>query len=177
MKKLLLVTALTISIFISKSFAQDATNTIKINPLSALFRTGSVFFEHKVSEKSSFQLGAAYTGLKLSDTKFSGFALTPEYRIYPKGNALSGLYLGPFLRYQNYTVKDDNNKGTYSSFGGGLLVGRQWVYNSGFVLDIFFGPAYNSGKVKAEDGSGKPEVSGSIDGFGLRTGIALGFGF
>ena len=177
MKKILLVTVLTACAFIPKSFAQSANNTIKINPISALIRTGSVFYEHKLAEKTSFQIGVAYTGLKLDETKFSGLALTPEYRIYPKGNALSGLYLGPYARYQNYTVKDDINKGSYTSFGGGLVMGRQWVYNSGFTLDIFFGPSYNSGKVKADDGSDEPEVSGSVDGFGLRAGISLGFGF
>jgi hypothetical protein len=74
-------------------------------------------------------------------------------------------------------VKDDFSKGNYSSIGGGAVLGRQWVYKSGFTLDLFFGPAFNSGKVKADAGSSEPEVSGTIDGFGLRTGILIGFGF
>ncbi len=177
MKKLFLLTILLASLTTARTFAQGASNTIKINPLSALFRTGSVFYEHKVSEKASVQLGAAFTGLKIDDTRFSGFSITPEYRIYPKGNALSGLYVAPYARYQNFSVKDEEAKGSYSSIGGGLLVGRQWVYNSGFTLDLFFGPAYNAGKIKAEAGSEEPEVKGSIDGFGIRTGILIGFGF
>ena len=177
MKKYLLITVLLSAGISLKSIAQEASNTVKINPISALLRTGSVFYEHKLSEKTSVQLGAAFTGLKLGDTKFTGFSVTPEYRFYPKASALSGVYLGPYARYQNFTVKDDTNTGSYSSIGGGVVIGRQWVYKSGFVLDLFFGPSYNAGKVKADDGSDEPEVSGSIDGFGIRTGILIGFGF
>ena len=176
MKKSLLITLTIISIASFKSIAQEVKNTFKINPLSALFRTGSVFYEHKLSNKSSFQLGAAYLGLKIEDVKFSGFSVTPEYRRYLKEHALSGLYVAPYLRYQNLTVKDETNEGTYSSIGGGLVFGRQWTYKSGFVLDLFFGPRYNSGKVKTNDSSEEPDVDvAAIDGFGIRTGILIGF--
>ena len=176
MKKLLLV-ALLFSATYFKGYAQSEKNTLKINPISALLRTGSVFYEHKLSEKTSVQLGAAYTGMKISDTKFSGLALTPEFRFYPKQNALNGLYTAAFLRYQDYRVKDEEStaKGSYSSFGGGVLLGRQWIYSSGFTLDLFFGPSFNSGKVKADDGSNEPEINSAIDGLGLRAGVLIGF--
>jgi len=175
MKKLLVTAVMALALFGAK--AQDAKNTIKINPLSALLKTGSVFYEHKLNDNVSAQLGVAYTGLKLDDVKFSGIAITPEVRFYLKQRAISGLYAAPFLRYQDYTVTDGTDKGNYTSFGGGALIGRQWVYGSGFVLDIFFGPSYNSGTYKAIQGNGEPEIKGGLEGFGLRTGIALGFGF
>jgi len=177
MKKNLLLVCIIIALGFFKARAQNPGHTVKINPISALLSTGSVFYEQRISEKNSWQLGAAYMGLKLSDTRFSGFSVTPEYRYYPKGNALNGLYIGPFARYQNYTLKADENKGSYSSIGGGVLLGRQWTYGSGFVLDLFFGPSFNSGRVKADDGSDAPDVSEAIDGMGIRTGILIGFGF
>ena len=64
--------------------AQEVKNTLKINPLSALVRVGSIFYERKISPSSSLQLGVAYIGLKSRDTKFSGLALTPEYRYFIK---------------------------------------------------------------------------------------------
>lgn len=158
-------------------FAQNEKNTVKINPLSALFRTGSVFYEHAISSKSSVQLGFAISGAKLDKEKFRGIALTPEYRFYLKNNAPDGLYFAPFSKYQHYTISNDTDKGTYSSFGGGLMLGRQWMYKSGFVLDLFLGPAFNSGTYKQEYGNGDPEISGAIDGFGIRVGLAIGFGF
>jgi hypothetical protein len=175
MKKLLLCALVAMNFFAAK--AQDPQNTLKINPLSALLSTGSVFYERKISEGMSAQIGVAYTGVKIDETKFTGLAITPEVRFYFKQNALSGLYAAPFLRYQNYKLSDDGDEGKYTSFGGGALIGRQWVYSSGFTLDLFFGPSYNSGKYKATAGNNEPDIKGGIEGMGIRTGILLGFGF
>ena len=175
MKKFLLC-ALTAFAFCNVK-AQEVQNTIKINPLSALLRTGSVFYERKVDDGMSVQLGVAYTGIKLDDTKFTGLAVTPEVRFYLKKHAPTGLYAAPFLRYQNYSVSDDTDKGKYTSFGGGAVMGYQWVFGSGFALDLFFGPSYNNGEYKASQGSNEPEIKGGIEGFGLRTGVTIGFGF
>ncbi len=175
MKKLFLCGLTMLTFFMLK--AQDVKNTIKINPLSALLSTGSVFYERKIDDGISVQLGVAYTGVKLSDTKFNGLAITPEARFYFKKEAPAGMYAAPFLKYQNYTVSDGRNKGDYTSFGGGAVMGYQWVYGSGFVLNLFFGPSYNNGKYKATFGNEEPEIKGGIEGFGIRTGIALGFGF
>jgi len=177
MKKKLLFTLLLTGLLASKSFSQNESHTVKINPLSALLRIGSVFYEHKLSDKGSIQLGLAYTGIKFDDTKFSGLMVTPEYRFYPKENALNGLYLAPYLRYQNFKVTSNEDKGSYNSFGGGAVLGRQWIYKSGFTLDLFFGPSFNSGNYKAESGDGEVDFKGGIDGFGIRTGILIGFGF
>lgn len=175
MRKLLLCAVMALTFFSAK--AQDAKNTLKINPLSALLSTGSIFYERKVSDGMSAQLGLAYTGIKISDTKFTGLAITPEVRFYIKQHAPTGLYAAPFVRYQNYTVSDDTDKGKYNSFGGGILMGHQWIYGSGFTLDLFFGPSYNNGNYKASSGTEEPEIKGGIEGFGIRTGIAIGFGF
>lgn len=174
MKKILLI-AFSLLI-LANAKAQEANNTLKINPISALLRTGSVFYERKLNENSSLQLGAAFTGFKLDGTSFTGIAITPEYRHYFGQKAVNGVYAGPFLRYQDYTVKDGSNEGNYTSFGGGLVFGRQWVWSSGFVLDLFFGPSYNNGNFKLKSGN-EPDIKGGVDGFGIRTGISLGIGF
>lgn len=177
MKKIILSLLLVTALLSNIVMAQEVKNTFKINPLSALFRTGSLFYERTVSPQSALQLGFAFTGLKLNETKFSGLALTPEYRYFIKKKAPAGIYVAPFAKYQNYTLTGGEDKGTYTSFGGGLSLGRQWVYQSGFVMDMFFGPSFNFGTYKAESGSQQVDVKGGIDGFGLRVGIALGFGF
>lgn len=176
MKKALLIASVLISAFAGNACGQNVNNTIKINPLSALLKVGSMFYERKVADNSTLQLGVAYIGMNIESTKYSGVAITPEYRHYLAKNATDGGYIGPFLKYLNYTVDAGTDKGSYASFGGGVLVGRQWVFNSGFTLDLFFGPSFNSGKYKVETGI-QPFLSGADDGFGLRTGIALGVGF
>jgi hypothetical protein len=180
MKKLF--TLLLTSVIVINSFAQDKPavstdkNVLKVNALSVFLGTGSVFYEHKFSDNISGQLGVAYLGLKLGDTKFSGLILTPEFRFYPKKNAIDGMYIAPYLRYQNFTLQSGDNKGTLSTMGGGLLFGRQWITNSGFTMDLFFGGHYSGSKVKVTSGTDTFD-SDRLSGFGVRIGFALGFAF
>ena len=90
------------------------------------------------------------------------------------------MYVAPFLRYQNFSLKDKDSgdEASFSSFGGGALLGWEKTWGSGFVLDLFAGPSYNSGKVKSDSGNEDQfDVSAGISGFGVRTGITLGFAF
>lgn len=183
MKKTLIL--LFVIIFTIPTFAQEAStvstdkNTLKINTLSLFLGTGSIFYERKISDMTSGQMGLAYMGFKLGDTKFTGLILTPEFRIYPKKNAIDGFYIAPYLRYQNFTVKStaDDSKGTLSSMGGGLLFGRQWITKSGFTMDLFFGGHYGSSSVKVDTGSANSIDSKFFNGFKPRVGFALGFSF
>ncbi|THU34812.1 DUF3575 domain-containing protein [Niastella caeni] len=182
MKKVVLVSALVAAMCTAK--AQDGgSNAVKINPLSLFLATGNVAYERATGESQSFQLGLFYSGVKLSSLKYSGFGITPEYRFYFGGRAeaMNGVYAAPFLRYQNFKIEDTDTKDkvTFSSFGGGALIGWEKSWDSGFMLDLFAGPAYNSGTVKAEGTADEDNfnISGGIDGFGVRTGITLGFRF
>ena len=181
MKKVLFAAALVVAATSLKAQDKGGQNAIKLNPLSLVFATGNVAYERAVSENQSFQIGFFYTGVKISDLKYSGLGITPEYRVYFAGNkqALNGVYVGPFVRYQSFTLKtsDNNSEAKYSSFGGGAVIGWEKTWGSGFVLDLFVGPQYNKGKIKEKSGNETIDVAGSIDGFGLRTGVALGFAF
>lgn len=184
MKRLLVITFL--ASLAATGWSQDNKpkqyeNAIKINPLSLVFATGNIAYERAISENSSIQLGVFYSGLNISGLHYSGLGITPEMRFYVAGHkeALNGIYVGPFVRYQSFNLKDKDNdeEAKFTSFGGGAVIGWEKTWQSGFVLDIFLGPAYNKGKVKQQTGPGDFDVSGSIDGFGLRTGITLGFAF
>jgi hypothetical protein len=181
MKKVLFAATLLVAASALKAQENGAQNAIKLNPLSLVFATGNIAYERAVSENSSFQLGFFYSGVSISGLKYSGLGITPEYRIYFAGNkqALNGVYVGPFVRYQSFTLKDkdSDSEAKFTSFGGGAIIGWEKTWASGFVLDLFAGPQYNSGKIKEKSGSETFDVAGSIDGFGLRTGITLGFAF
>lgn len=165
------------------SFAQDKSdvsnqkNVIKANAMSLVFATGSVFYEHKISDMTSAQLGFAYCGFKISNTKFNGLVLTPEFRIYPQKNAIDGFYLAPYLRYQNYNLEVNTDKATLSSMGGGLLFGRQWITKSGFTMDLFFGGHYGSSNLKVESGEASDFKTNLFSRYGVRIGFAMGFAF
>ncbi len=183
MKKVFIAAALVVAFSGLKAQDNGAQNAIKLNPLSLIFATGNVAYERAIGPQSSIQLGVFYSGVGISGLRYSGLGVTPEFRYYFAGNrqALNGVYVGPFVRYQNFTikVKDSNpeESASYSSFGGGAVIGWEKTYGSGFVLDIFVGPQYNSGKIKEKSGNSTFDISGGIDGFGLRTGITLGFAF
>ena len=180
MKRSFLLIALAAITMSSK--AQDGQkNALKINPMSLLVRTGNISYEREVKAGQTFQIGAFYTGLSISDLKYSGLGITPEYRFYFGGQkqAFNGGYVAPFVRYQNFEIsdKDVDNKASFSTVGGGAIIGWEKRWKSGFVLDIFAGPSYNSIRFKNENKEDEFDIKGGIKGFGLRTGIAIGFGF
>lgn len=187
MKRILLLTVATFAIFMGAAQAQS--NVFKVNILSPVVRTGSVFYERTISEDKSVQLGVFYTGFSVGETKFSGFGITPEFRKYlsSSNEAPEGFYLAPFLRLQSFKLKvedsefsegGDSGEANLLTFGGGLLIGRQWVFADRFVLDTFLGPSYNAGSVKAKDNSSEENFeTGAFSGFGIRTGLALGIKF
>jgi hypothetical protein len=176
MKKLLLI--ILAAMLVAPSFSQEVStekNVIKVNTLSLFLGTGSLFYERGLTDMISGQLGVGYLHYGASGTSFGGLFLTPEVRFYLKKNAIDGFYLGPYLRYQNLSLKNDLDKGTLSSMGGGLAIGRQWITKSGFTMDLFFGGHYGSTKVKADAGGEEVFNVNAFKGFKPRIGFALGF--
>ncbi|HEY5690448.1 MAG TPA: DUF3575 domain-containing protein [Cyclobacteriaceae bacterium] len=153
-----------------------AQSTLKINIISPIVRTINVQFEKTINTSSSFQLGFFYTGASSGGTTFKGFGITPEYRFYlSDSEAPEGVYVAPFVRYQNFKLTEDsfNSEGTYTAVGGGLILGKQWIFKEKIVLDIFLGPSYSSGSIEVTSGTDNFDV-GAFDGFGLRTGLCFG---
>ena len=133
------------------TYSIQAQSVLKINILSPVVKTLNVSYEHAINETSSFQLGFFYTGWSVDATKFNGIGITPEYRFYLSESAApQGVYVAPFLRYQNFKLEEkefSDSKADFSTFGGGLVLGKQWVFKDKITLDIFIGPSYASGKV------------------------------
>ncbi len=175
--KFSLITLAVLLVFAVTGKAQE--NVFKINIFSPIVKTFNVSYERKLSASSSLQLGFFYTGYKSGDTKFSGIGVTPEYRFYlSESEAPVGVYVAPFLRYQNFKLEEEatNSEGTLSMFGGGLVIGKQWIFKERISLDIFLGPQYATGDVKATSGQDTFDTD-VFDGFGIRTGLTLGIAF
>src|SRR2546423_7721923 len=181
MKKSLLILSFIVAGYALHAQEEVRTNAIKLNPLSLFFLTGNISYEKAVGENQSIQIGGFYSGFSLSGLKYSGFGIIPEYRFYFAGQkvALNGVYAAPFLRYQSFSLTDTetDSKASFSSIGGGAVVGWEKTWSSGFVLNLFAGPSYNSGTVKSNDGQSEFDVTSAINGFGLRSGVTLGFAF
>ena len=175
MKKLII---LAIVLFTgAATYAQS--NALKINLLSPIVKTFNFQFERVISETGSLQIGFFYTGYSPEGISFNGFGVTPEYRVYLGDDAApDGFFVAPFFRYQTFNMKDadSGDEGTFSSLGGGVIVGRQWIFKEVVTFEAFLGPKYSSGNVEVTSGTDTFDT-GVFDGFGLRAGITLGFAF
>lgn len=178
MKRKLYAVTLCLMLAVSAAYAQQ--NVIKINILAPIVKTFNVQYERALNDQSSLQLGFFYTGYSTGDSKFSGFGITPEYRFYLSETAApQGVYIAPFVRYQSFTIEDDvaDAEADFTAFGGGVILGKQWIFKEKVALDIFLGPAYYSGNVDVKSGNEDDLETGAFDGFGLRAGVCFGFRF
>ena len=179
----LLIAILTIGL---ASQAQAQQNVIKLNPLSLAVLTGNVQYERAINNAMSVQLGFFYTGFgfDVGDGRwsYSGIGLTPEFRYYVTNSAKDaprGLYVGPWVRYQNFSTKIEDNisneegKISVNSIGGGGILGYQWLFGDAFALDLFMGPGFTSGTAKVVSGSADVD---ELRGIGSGTGVAFRFG-
>lgn len=181
MKKNLFTAVAFLLVSVAASAQTSNKNALKMNPISLLVTTGNVAYERAVSPKTSVQLGAFYSGVGLKDFKYGGFGVTPEVRFYlgAKSQAMNGVYVAPFARYQDFAIRDEElkSKARFTTMGGGAVAGWQRAFASGFTLDLFAGPSVSKISFKDDADEDDFEVSGSMKGFGLRTGITLGFSF
>ena len=201
MKKLakffLLVVVITMFVIPSKSFAQDGKkNVFKTNLLSPIVGSYNFFYERAIAKKASLQLGVGFVNLNIgasagsasSSTKMSGYRITPEFRFYPSSNksAPKGFFVGPYITYQDLTLKVTNSAGvegkaSLTTFGGGLILGYQWLISDIVALDLFAGGGSSSGSVTVDSNSNgftsNSFASGNFSGGGIRFGFSLGIAF
>ena len=90
----------------------------------------------------------------------TGYSFFPEYRFYmgKKKNAPEGFYVAPYFRYNHYNFEFigpyEGHKatfsGVYSSIGGGIQLGMQWLINDFLSLDLqIIGLGINSNNLDA----------------------------
>ena len=171
--------------------------------------------------------GISTTEFKVNKNTITGFGAMPEIRFYLSGKseAPRGFYIAPYGRFSLKTVDIDANatvdfinggkdvdtkfltKGTFTTIGGGILIGAQWIFSNNMTLDWWilglgvastkfdittkgdFSDLDLSGIDKSVEESGFPikltskssptelNAKGSILLPDLRMGIALGYAF
>lgn len=140
MKKLFTLVAV-VTIGFAANAQYTPKNALKVNPISAIVKTGNISYERAIAKNQSFQLGAFYSAIGLDDLQYRGFGITPEYRLYLGGNAvaMNGGYVAPYARYQQFTIgeKSSDAKAKFETLGGGFVLGYEKASASGFVIDVF----------------------------------------
>lgn len=120
-----------------------------------------------------------------------GFGWTPEARIYPFESNDLKVYVAPFAVFQNANLEvmtyDANSSGiidkaNFSKYGGGIVFGGKYLFKNIAVLDVFLGPAYVSDNIDVKTGALEnfahfDLVLGTLSGYGLRAGVAVGIVF
>lgn len=133
MKKIVFI----FSMFLAFS-AYSQSNAVKVNPLGLAFGVANAGYEFSTNEKQTVMLSALYYDV----SGISGFGAGAEYRFYFAGEALKGWHAGPSVGYLSL---EDSANTSASIFTIGGEVGHQWVWDSGFLVDVFAGLGYATG--------------------------------
>ena len=144
MKKVLLIAALAVS---SVSFAQEKNHLVKLH--IGLLNKFKVSYEHPLSEKLS--VGGA---LGLYYGTFPGVKVEPSVRyyfgsecpdgFYAQGRVIFGSFSKDLTYYSDNEVFARVDKISFTSFGGGLDIGYQWLSGKqkNIIIDISLGAQF-----------------------------------
>ncbi len=141
MKKLII--SLAFFVFALGLHAQG--NVIKTNPLGLAFGNFNATYERVLGTSSSILFRGQYMyrllGVKVN---LGGVGLGYRYYItHAKKPVPAGFYVNPQAAFSFGSVYDDNNDAVSgTTLGIGAEIGYQWVWESGFVLDLGIGPMY-----------------------------------
>lgn len=188
MKKILLLAAFAVSGF---ALAQD--NSIKANPAALLGGTDLVSFEHRFGDHFSGVVGVGYGGFKFGGYKYKSMGGGLQGRYY-FNEALRGFYGAVSADYLSGKVEIDYNgfgfnwdtmeseagskqEINFSGFGGGLRAGYQWIFDSGFTLDVNAGASYRTYNYDWKDSSQEAMYEGSLKANGVLPTGSVGIGY
>lgn len=105
-----------------------------------------------------------------ADVSLAGLGLGYRYYItHAKKEVPNGFYVNPQASFAFGSIKDtDGTSYSATNFGIGAELGYQWVWSSGFTLDLGIGPMYNF--VSSDSGS-------AANGFAPSMTLAIGYAF
>jgi len=165
MKKILLFSLM--SVFTATAVNAQHKNIIKIRPLTAVIGNYDVMFERGLGAKTSVALEFAYFSKNVTDivveqlkpsgtineAMIGGYMITPQFRLYFKGNSPKGFYVNAFLQSGKYSVSQTNtdqyavqssSSGILNILGGGAGIGYQWQIGMFDIDWNFFGASMQS---------------------------------
>jgi hypothetical protein len=179
MKKIILSAAILAVSFVvvaQKKSAEGFKNVVKVNPLGLLFGSANVSLEHVLSEKSAVQGNLQFGSLTVGTVKYTSVGAGVDYKFYLSNTkeAPKGFYAAPGVGFYSTSIKDGS--GSYKGAGAIIkgVVGNQWVWDSGFALDLFGGVNYYAGaKITGPAGVSYAKFSGLLPALGVSLGYAF----
>lgn len=169
MKKTTLTFAIMFIIAFSATAQADLPNIFKINPISLAFGNFNLSYQRALSDASAIQIGANYW-YRILGQEVSGVGVRGGYQFFLTNKAKpspEGFYIGPQVAYNSLKDKESDEKVT--AFGIGLMLGYQWVWDSGITLDLGAGPMYQF--------ADETSTGTSYEGFLPSITVAIGYNF
>jgi len=175
MKKIILVA---IAVF-AFSFAKAQQNVVKVNPLATLGGLDLVSYERAIGDQTSVVISGAMGGFKVGTTKYSSFGVGVQYRYY-FDEALNGFYGAGVAGFKSGKTTFDTTLGgsssddiNYTNMLFGAKIGKQWLMDSGFTIDLNIGANYRSFKYDSSDST----LTSGLKGNGVIPSFGVGFGY
>ncbi|MFT3920555.1 DUF3575 domain-containing protein [Cloacibacterium sp.] len=146
-------------------------NSVKFNPLAVFGGANMFSYERAVSEHSAVGVGVGFSSYKITDVEYNSIAGSLFYRYY-FSEVLKRWYATGGVSYYSGKVKYDGDKDNYGSFAINGKFGYQWVWDSGFTLDLSGGLVYRTYTYDANS----PDTSVlKASGIGPAFGFGLGY--
>ena len=167
MKKLILSL-----VFVALAFGLNAqSNVVKTNPLGLAFGNFNATYERVLGSSASVLIKGQYMYklLGIEVNLVGGGVGFRYYFTHAKKPVPGGFNINPQVQFATGSVTNDaDEKLSVSTFAFGAELGYQWVWESGFVLDLGIGPMYTTAKGDSEE-----DLSGIMP----SATLAIGFAF
>lgn len=177
MKRLLIILSIC-----TLSYGSISAQAIKVNPFSYLGGSNLVGIEFPVGQAASIQVNLNYGGFKKDGNKYYSPGAGLEFRYY-FGEQMNAFYVAPAISFSSgiANMKDTATSAIsdirFTSFGGDLRGGRQWIFNSGFLLDLNLTVGYGVYSYKYDNSDLENYFRNLVYDGGLRYGVTLGLGY
>ncbi len=160
-------------VFVAFAFGISAQkNVIKTSPLGLAFGNFNATYERVLGTSASVLIEGQYMYKLLgADVSLAGGGLGFRYYFtHAKKPVPGGFYINPQFGFAFGSVTNDvGDKYTATSTAFGAEIGYQWVWESGFVLDLGIGPMYTVAKGGESDEG--------LDGIMPSATLAIGYAF
>jgi hypothetical protein len=158
-----------------ENYANQHKNDLKIDFLAPAFYHTTIVYERSVRPGLSWETGATFVGLGVNPDKYitsSGailgggvkFMHTPDF--YARGQHYAHILKGGYIRLQGYLgyyetksnyssfMNTTQLKDTYTLGGFHIQLGKQYVFDDIFLIDIFAGVGYALVSYTTNQGNG-----------------------
>jgi hypothetical protein len=133
-----------------------------------------VSYERAIGDQTSFVVSGSIGGFSVGATKYSSYGGGIQYRYY-FNEVLNGFYGAGVAGFKSGKITYDSSLSTedtkYTNLLFGVKVGKQWLFDSGFTIDLNLGMNYRTFNYDLDNTTGL-KANGAIPSFGLGFGYA-----